>query len=196
MKAIQAKVKLLTQMFLFGEKISLKRGEETVFDISKLGIGDLEILAHHIRRGEIESNVPSDRFYERAATLRKEVTQGKYDNVLKLEDIQEVRVLEAEIELEDGTKTTLAALEEAQKADPRIQFVTDKILDAATSVAMIAVKNIPDVTLEILEFAKESETRGKNRRGVITTIESEINRLKESPAEEEAEESDKKETEK
>lgn len=183
-------------MFLFGEKISLKRGEETVFDISKLGIGDLEILAHHIRRGEIESNVPSDRFYERAATLRKEVTQGKYDNVLKLEDIQEVRVLEAEIELEDGTKTTLAALEEAQKADPRIQFVTDKILDAATSVAMIAVKNIPDVTLEILEFAKESETRGKNRRGVITTIESEINRLKESPAEEEAEESDKKETEK
>ena len=196
MKAIQAKVKLLTQMFLFGEKISLKRGEETVFDISKLGIGDLEILAHHIRRGEIESNVPSDRFYERAATLRKEVTQGKYDNVLKLEDIQEVRVLEAEIELEDGTKTTLAALEEAQKADPRIQFVTDKILDAATSVAMIAVKNIPDVTLEILEFAKESETRGKNRRGVIATIESEINRLKEAPAEEEAEESDKKETEK
>ena len=196
MKAIQAKVKLLTQMFLFGEKISLKRGEETVFDISKLGIGDLEILAHHIRRGEIESNVPSDRFYERAATLRKEVTQGKYDNVLKLEDIQEVRVLEAEIELEDGTKTTLAALEEAQKADPRIQFVTDKILDAATSVAMIAVKNIPDVTLEILEFAKESETRGKNRRGVIATIESEIARLKEAPAEEEAQESDKKETEK
>lgn len=196
MKAIQAKVKLLTQMFLFGEKISLKRGEETVFDISKLGIGDLEILAHHIRRGEIESNVASDRFYERAATLRKEVAQGKYDNVLKLEDVQEVRVLEAEIELEDGTKTTLAALEEAQKADPRIQFVTDKILDAATSVAMIAVKNIPDVTLEILEFAKESETRGKNRRGVITTIESEIARLKEAPAEEEAQESDKKETEK
>ena len=196
MKAIQAKVKLLTQMFLFGEKISLKRGEETVFDISKLGIGDLEILAHHIRRGEIESNVPSDRFYERAATLRKEVTQGKYDNVLKLEDIQEVRVLEAEIELEDGTKTTLAALEEAQKADPRIQFVTDKILDAATSVAMIAVKNIPDVTLEILEFAKESETRGKNRRGVIATIESEIARLKEAPAEEDTQESDEKEAKK
>lgn len=180
MKALQAKVKLLTQTFLFGEKIHMRRGQEVVYDLSKLTIGDLEILAYHIRRGEVESNIPSEKFIERAGALRKEVQQGKYDNLLKIEDTEEVRILDAEIELEDGTKTTIAALEEAQKEDPRISFIQDKILNASTALAMVAAKNIPDVDLEIIEFAKTSEINGKNRRGVISSLDSEIKRLKES----------------
>lgn len=180
MKALQAKVKLLTQTFLFGEKIHMRRGQEVVYDLSKLTIGDLEILAYHIRRGEVESNIPSEKFIERAGALRKEVQQGKYDNLLKIEDTEEVRILDAEIELEDGTKTTIAALEEAQKEDPRVSFIQDKILNASTALAMVAAKNIPDVDLEIIEFAKTSEINGKNRRGVISSLDSEIKRLKES----------------
>lgn len=180
MKALQAKVKLLTQTFLFGEKIHMRRGQEVVYDLSKLTIGDLEILAYHIRRGEVESNIPSEKFIERAGALRKEVQQGKYDNLLKIEDTEEVRILDAEIELEDGTKTTIAALEEAQKEDPRVNFIQDKILNASTALAMVAAKNIPDVDLEIIEFAKTSEINGKNRRGVISSLDSEIKRLKES----------------
>lgn len=180
MKALQAKVKLLTQTFLFGEKIHMRRGQEIVYDLSKLTIGDLEILAYHIRRGEVESNIPSEKFIERAGALRKEVQQGKYDNLLKIEDTEEVRILDAEIELEDGTKTTIAALEEAQKEDPRVNFIQDKILNASTALAMVAAKNIPDVDLEIIEFAKTSEINGKNRRGVISSLDSEIKRLKES----------------
>lgn len=180
MKALQAKVKLLTQTFLFGEKIHMRRGQEIVYDLSKLTIGDLEILAYHIRRGEVESNIPSEKFIERAGALRKEVQQGKYDNLLKIEDTEEVRILDAEIELEDGTKTTIAALEEAQKEDPRVSFIQDKILNASTALAMVAAKNIPDVDLEIIEFAKTSEINGKNRRGVISSLDSEIKRLKES----------------
>lgn len=179
MKALQAKVKLLTQTFLFGEKIHMRRGQEVVYDLSKLTIGDLEILAYHIRRGEVESNIPSEKFIERAGALRKEVQQGKYDNLLKIEDTEEVRILDAEIELEDGTKTTIAALEEAQKEDPRVSFIQDKILDASTALAMVAAKNIPDADLEIVEFAKTSEINGKNRRGVISSLDSEIKRLKE-----------------
>ena len=179
MKALQAKVKLLTQTFLFGEKIHMRRGQEVVYDLSKLTIGDLEILAYHIRRGEVESNIPSEKFIERAGALRKEVQQGKYDNLLKIEDTEEVRILDAEIELEDGTKTTIAALEEAQKEDPRVSFIQDKILDASTALAMVAAKNIPDADLEIIEFAKTSEINGKNRRGVISSLDSEIKRLKE-----------------
>lgn len=173
-------------MFLFGEKIQMRRGQEVVYDLSKLTIGDLEILAHHIRRGEVESNIPSDKFHERAQALRKEVQQGKYENVLKIEDVEEVRVLDAEIELEDGTKTTIAALEEANKEDPRVKFVQEKILDASTSLAMVAAKNIPNVDLEILEFAKNSEVNGKNRKGVLASLEAEVRRLGES-AESEAE---------
>lgn len=180
MKALQAKVKLLTQTFLFGEKIHMRRGQEVVYDLSKLTIGDLEILAYHIRRGEVESNIPSEKFIERAGALRKEVQQGKYDNLLKIEDTEEVRILDAEIELEDGTKTTIAALEEVQKEDPRVNFIQDKILNASTALAMVAAKNIPDVDLEIIEFAKTSEINGKNRRGVISSLDSEIKRLKES----------------
>lgn len=180
MKALQAKVKLLTQTFLFGEKIHMRRGQEVVYDLSKLTIGDLEILAYHIRRGEVESNIPSEKFIERAGALRKEVQQGKYENLLKIEDTEEVRILDAEIELEDGTKTTIAALEEAQKEDPRVNFIQDKILNASTALAMVAAKNIPDVDLEIIEFAKTSEINGKNRRGVISSLDSEIKRLKES----------------
>lgn len=180
MKALQAKVKLLTHTFLFGEKIHMRRGQEVVYDLSKLTIGDLEILAYHIRRGEVESNIPSEKFIERAGALRKEVQQGKYDNLLKIEDTEEVRILDAEIELEDGTKTTIAALEEAQKEDPRVSFIQDKILNASTALAMVAAKNIPDVDLEIIEFAKTSEINGKNRRGVISSLDSEIKRLKES----------------
>lgn len=180
MKALQAKVKLLTQTFLFGEKIHMRRGKEVVYDLSKLTIGDLEILAYHIHRGEIESNIPSEKFIERAGALRKEVQQGKYDNLLKIEDTEEVRILDAEIELEDGTKTTIAALEESQKEDPRVKFIQDKILDASTALAMVAAKNIPDVDLEILDFAKTSEVNGKNRKGVLSSIDSEIKRLKES----------------
>lgn len=180
MKVLQAKVKLLTQTFLFGEKIHMRRGQEVVYDLSKLTIGDLEILAYHIRRGEVESNIPSEKFIERAGALRKEVQQGKYDNLLKIEDTEEVRILDAEIELEDGTKTTIAALEEAQKEDPRVNFIQDKILNASTALAMVAAKNIPDVDLEIIEFAKTSEINGKNRRGVISSLDSEIKRLKES----------------
>ena len=179
MKALQAKVKLLTQTFLFGEKIHMRRGQEVVYDLSKLTIGDLEILAYHIRRGEVESNIPSEKFIERAGALRKEVQQGKYDNLLKIEDTEEVRILDAEIELEDGTKTTIAALEEAQKEDSRVSFIQDKILDASTALAMVAAKNIPDADLEIIEFAKTSEINGKNRRGVISSLDSEIKRLKE-----------------
>lgn len=180
MKALQAKVKLLTQTFLFGEKIHMRRGQEVVYDLSKLTIGDLEILAYHIRRGEVESNIPSEKFIERAGALRKEVQQGKYDNLLKIEDTEEVRILDAEIELEDGTKTTIAALEEAQKEDPRVNFIQEKILNASTALAMVAAKNIPDVDLKIIEFAKTSEINGKNRRGVISSLDSEIKRLKES----------------
>jgi succinate dehydrogenase flavin-adding protein (antitoxin of CptAB toxin-antitoxin module) len=180
MKALQAKVKLLTQTFLFGEKIHMRRDQEVVYDLSKLTIGDLEILAYHIRRGGVESNIPSEKFIERAGALRKEVQQGKYDNLLKIEDTEEVRILDAEIELEDGTKTTIAALEEAQKEDPRVNFIQDKILNASTALAMVAAKNIPDVDLEIIEFAKTSEINGKNRRGVISSLDSEIKRLKES----------------
>lgn len=187
MKALQAKVKLLTQTFLFGEKIHLRRNQEVVYDLSKLTIGDLEILAHHIRRGEIESTIPSEKFVERAGALRKEVQQGKYDNLLKIEDTEEVRVLDAEIELEDGTKTTIAALEEAQKEDPRVKFIQEKILDASTSLAMIAAKNIPNVDLEIIEFAKTSEINGKNRKGVLSSLEAEVKRLS-TEAETQAEE--------
>lgn len=158
----------------------MRRGQEVVYDLSKLTIGDLEILAYHIRRGEVESNIPSEKFIERAGALRKEVQQGKYDNLLKIEDTEEVRILDAEIELEDGTKTTIAALEEAQKEDPRVNFIQDKILNASTALAMVAAKNIPDVDLEIIEFAKTSEINGKNRRGVISSLDSEIKRLKES----------------
>lgn len=158
----------------------MRRGQEVVYDLSKLTIGDLEILAYHIRRGEVESNIPSEKFIERAGALRKEVQQGKYDNLLKIEDTEEVRILDAEIELEDGTKTTIAALEEAQKEDPRVNFIQDKILNASTALAMVAAKNIPDVDLEIVEFAKTSEINGKNRRGVISSLDSEIKRLKES----------------
>lgn len=188
MKALQAKVKLLTQTFLFGEKIHLRRNQEVVYDLSKLTIGDLEILAHHIRRGEIESNLTSEKFIDRAMTLRKEVQQGKYDNLLKIEDTQEVRILDAEIELEDGTKTTIAQLEEEQKEDPRVKFIQEKILDASTSLAMIAAKNIPDADLEIVEFAKTSESKGKNRRGVLSSLDSELKRLKEAAESEKAEE--------
>lgn len=158
----------------------MRRGQEVVYDLSKLTIGDLEILAYHIHRGEIESNIPSEKFIERAGALRKEVQQGKYDNLLKIEDTEEVRILDAEIELEDGTKTTLAALEESQKEDPRVKFIQDKILDASTALAMVAAKNIPDVDLDILDFAKTSEVNGKNRKGVLSSIDSEIKRLKES----------------
>ena len=90
-----------------------------------------------------------------------------------------MRILDAEIELEDGTKTTIAALEESQKEDPRVKFIQEKILDASTALAMVAAKNIPDVDLDILDFAKTSEVNGKNRKGVLSSIDSEIKRLKE-----------------
>ena len=64
--------------------------------------------------------------------------------------------------------------------------VQEKILDASTSLAMVAAKNIPNVDLEILEFAKNSEVNGKNRKGVLASLEAEVRRLGES-AESEAE---------
>lgn len=177
MSNLQAKLKLVGQTFLFGEKFALRKGREVVVDVSKLNIADLEIIANQIKYGIIESNVSADKFLERSLELRQKVSIGDVDEVYHLQIIDEVRVLDAEIELEDGTVTTQAQLDEEAKADPRKDFVREKIIDAPGSVALVAIKNIPDVDLEILQFALATEIASKNRKTVVSAISSEIEEL-------------------
>ena len=166
MSALHAKLKLVGQTYLFCEKVSLIKNIETVLDLSKLNIADLEVIGHHIQHGGIESNVSADEFMDRAAKLREEVKEGKVDEVAKLQDVTEVRVLDAEVELEDGTVTTVSV----KKEDPRKTYVQEKVIDVPAAVALINVKNIPDCDREVLEYALATETATKGRKSVLTEI--------------------------
>lgn len=169
MSALHAKLKLVGQTYLFCEKVSLIKNIETVLDLSKLNIADLEVIGHHIQHGGIESNVSADEFMDRAAKLREEVKEGKVDEVVKLQDVTEVRVLDAEVELEDGTVTTVKEVG-VKKEDPRKTYVQEKVIDVPAAVALINVKNIPDCDREVLEYALATETATKGRKSVLTEI--------------------------
>ena len=177
-KELHAKVKLVGHTYLFGEKVSLTRGQEIVVDLNKLNIADLEILGHHIRSASVVSNINADEFIEKAAALRSEVLEGKVENVLKLQEVKQPVVLDAEVELEDGTKTTVAEVQKPKKLDSREEFVLDRIINKPASVAMIAAKNIPDAVVPVLEFAIEKEKADKNRKSVLAVLQEELDKLK------------------
>ena len=177
-KELHAKVKLVGHTYLFGEKVSLTKGQEIVVDLNKLNIADLEILGTHIRSASVISNINADEFIEKAAALRSEVLEGKVENVLKLQEIEVPVVLDAEVELEDGTKTTVAEVQKPKKLDSREEFVLDRIINKPASVAMIAAKNIPDVVAPVLEFAVEKEKADKNRKSVLAVLQEELDKIK------------------
>lgn len=179
MSNLHAKLKLKNQTFLFGEKFALRKNREIVVDMSKLNVADLEIIANQIKQGVVESNIPADKFMDRAFELRQKVKTGDVEEVFNLQIVEDVRVLEAEVELENGTVITQSELDELSKHDPRKDFIQERIIDASSAPALVAIKNIPDVDIEILEFAINTEVASKNRKSIISALKSEIASLTE-----------------
>lgn len=179
MSNLHAKLKLKNQTFLFGEKFALRKNREIVVDMSKLNVADLEIIANQIKQGVVESNIPADKFMDRAFELRQKVKTGDVEEVFNLQIVEDVRVLEAEVELENGTVITQSELDELSKHDSRKDFIQERIIDASSAPALVAIKNIPDVDIEILEFAINTEAASKNRKSIISALKSEIASLTE-----------------
>lgn len=174
MSNLHAKLKLKNQTFLFGEKFALRKNREIVVDMSKLNVADLEIIANQIKQGIVESNIPADKFVDRAFELRQKVKVGDVEEVFNLQTVEDVRVLDAEIELDDGTVVTQSELDEMSKHDPRKDFIQEKIIDSSSAPALVAIKNIPDVDVGILEYAINTEAASKNRKSIISALKSEL----------------------
>mgnify|MGYP003563759420 FL=1 len=156
------KVTLARGSFLFGDEVSLYRGNQVTLESKDLGYADLSILANRVKSGDIECSVQYEVLRDAAEQLAPvvEVSKVVFESAEKAS--QEIIEIEQEEEKANEVTPEVLAMQE---------LIQKEVIDAPTSVAVKAIKAFKEEKDEqFFEVALAMEETTRNRVQVVRAI--------------------------
>ena len=156
------KVTLARGSFLFGDEVSLYRGNQVTLESKDLGYADLSILANRVKSGDIECSVQYEVLRDAAEQLAPvvEVSKVVFESAEKAS--QEIIEIEQEEEKANEVTPEVLAMQE---------LIQKEVIDAPTSVAVKAIKAFKEEKDgQFFEVALAMEETTRNRVQVVRAI--------------------------